>query len=203
LNVQAAEARQHIAAKNVGDGTIRSPFTGVVTERFIEVGEYVQPSSRVVALAEVDDLQLEFSVPEQHYAEVKVGAAVQFAVAAYNGVKFDGEVTRISGAVRATRDIVVEARVKNTEGKLLPGMFADVGLVVGSERLPRVPASAVFDKVGKSNVFVVKDGALEQRVLQPALVGNDFVSVRQGVKPGEMVVTANLDTLQNGQPVVE
>ncbi len=203
LNVEAAEARQRIAAKNVGDGTIRSPFSGVVTERFVEVGEYVQASSRVVSLAEVDELELEFSVPEQHFPQVAVGAPVHFSVAAYGEQTFDGEVTRISGAVRATRDILVEARVVNPDGKLLPGMFADIGLVVGSEHLPAVPKRAVFEKVGKSTVFVVKDGLLEQRVLQTALFGNDVVTVRRGVQPGEQVVTANTESLQNGQSVVQ
>ena len=70
LNLEAAQARQSIAAKNVGDGRIRAPYAGIVTDRFIEVGEYVQPSTRVIALAQVGDLRLEFSLPEQNYPEI-------------------------------------------------------------------------------------------------------------------------------------
>src|SRR5690606_38081991 len=168
LDLAAAQARQTLAAKNVGDGVIRSPFAGVVTERYVEVGEYVQASSRVVSLAQVDDLRLEFSLPEANFTHVKVDADVKFRVVAYGDTVFHGKVTHISGAVRDTRDVLVEAAVANPDRKLLPGMFADVELVVGQRTLPSVPKAAVFHMNGKSNVLVLKDGRLEQRVLQVA-----------------------------------
>jgi membrane fusion protein (multidrug efflux system) len=201
LNVEAARARQSMAAKNVGDGVIRSPFAGVVTERYVEVGEYVQASSRVVSLAQVDELKLVFSVPEQNFPDVKQDAEVKFGVAAYGDRVFSGRVVHISGAVRDTRDVLVEAIVPNPDKKLLPGMFADIRLTIGQESLPGVPKSAVFEKNGKLNAFVVKDGLLEQRVLQPAATLGDRVPVRRGIKVGEQVVVAQVDKLQNGQPV--
>lgn len=201
LSVEAARARQSVAAKNVGDGVIRSPFAGVVTERFVEVGEYVQPSSRVVSLAQVNELKLVFSVPEQNFPDVKRDADVKFRVAAYGAQTFSGRVVHISGAVRDTRDILVEAVVANSDGKLLPGMFSEVDLNIGDESLPVLPKSAVFEKNGKLNAFVVKDGKLEQRVLQPAALQGDRVPVRRGVKVGEQVVVAAVDQLENGQAV--
>lgn len=201
LNREAAEARQSIAAKNVGDGVIRSPFSGVVTERYVEVGEYVQASSRVVSIAQVDELRLEFSVPEQNFPSVKLGASVDFRVAAYGKELFSGKVAHISGAVRDTRDVIVEATVANPDRKLLPGMFADVDLTIGRETLPSVPKSAVFEANGKLNVLVVKDGALEQRVLQAAPELGGRVPVRRGVALGERVVSRHLPSLKNGQRV--
>ncbi len=201
LSVEAATARQRIAAKNVGDGAIRSPFAGVVTERYIEVGEYVQAPSRVVSLAQVDELRLEFSLPEQNYPDVKPGADVKFRVSAYGERDFTGKVSHISGAVRDTRDVLVEALVDNPERKLLPGMFAEVELTIGQEDLPAVPKSALFEENGKQNVFVVKDGSLEQRVLQTAGTLSDQVAVRKGVALGETIVTRNVAKLENGQRV--
>ena len=201
LSVEAARARQSMAAKNVGDGVIRSPFAGVVTERYVEVGEYVQASSRVVSLAQVDELKLVFSVPEQNFPDVKQDAEVKFGVAAYGDQVFTGRVVHISGAVRDTRDVLVEAVVQNPDQKLLPGMFADIQLTIGQESLPGLPKSAVFEKNGKLNAFVVKDGLLEQRVLQAAPAQGDRVPVRRGLKVGERVVVAQVDKLQNGQPV--
>jgi len=201
LNREAAEARQSIAAKNVGDGAIRAPFAGVVTERFVEVGEYVQASSRVVAIAEVNELKLEFSLPEQNFPSAKLGAAVSFHVAAYPSDRFEGKVARVSGAVRETRDVLVEALVQNPDRKLLPGMFAEVELAIGSEALPSVPKSATFESNGKLNVLVVKDGLLEQRVLQAAPAVGDRIPVRRGVGVGENVVKNYAPALKNGQPV--
>lgn len=201
LNIKAAEARQNIAAKNVGDGVVRAPFAGVVTERFVEVGEYLQASSRVIAIAEVEELKLELSLPEQNFPDVKVGAEVHFRVGAYPAEQFTGTVVRISGAVRETRDVLVEALVKNPDRRLLPGMFAEVELSIGHEALPSVPKSAAFAANGKTNVFVVKAGRLEQRVLHPAPAVGDRIPVRRGVELGEQVVVAYAPELENGQPV--
>jgi membrane fusion protein, multidrug efflux system len=198
-SVEAAIARQRIMAKNLGDGVIRAPFTGIVTERFVDVGEYVQPQSRVASLSQVTDLRLEFSVPEQNLAEVKLGSAVKFRVAAFPEQTFSAAVTRMSGAVRPTRDVVVEASVDNPEGKLLPGMFAALDLVTGDEQLPAVPESAVFEKNGKLNAYVVVNNALEQRVLQPVAAQQGQRPVRRGVSVGEKVVVANVAQLKNGQ----
>jgi membrane fusion protein (multidrug efflux system) len=201
VSIEAAEARQRIAAKNVGDGVIRSPFAGVVTERYVDVGEYVQAQSRVVSLAQVDELKLEFSLPEQHFPEVKFGADVQFRVAAYPNEIFTGKVSHISGAVRPTRDVLVEARVLNADKKLLPGMFADVEVAVGNEQLPAVPETAVFEKNGKLNVFVVINNTLEQRVLQPGTAVKGQLPIRRGVNAGEQIVIAETNALKNGQRV--
>ena len=162
LSVQAASARAALAAQNVGDGVIRAPFAGVVTERFIEVGQFVRQDSRVVTIVSADPLRLEIAVPEAQVASVKEGADVTFAVAAYPERRFPGKVRFVSGALRATtRDLIAEALVPNPDRLLLPGMFADVELVIGAQRLPSVPASAVRElddqarlEAGEGIVFV-------------------------------------------------
>jgi len=113
---QAAGVRAQLAAQNVGDGTIRAPFAGVVTERYVEVGQYVRQDSRIVTLVSIDPLRLELAVPETNVAEVRQGAAVTFTVAAYPKRTFSGTVRFVSGALRAaTRDLVVEALVPNPD----------------------------------------------------------------------------------------
>jgi len=202
LGLKAAEARQSMAAKNVGDGAIRAPFSGVVAQRYVEVGEYVQAQSKVISIAQSAELRLEFNVPEASVGDVKQGADVSFTVSAYPDQTFHGTVRFVSGAVRtATRDLVVEAVVDNADKKLFPGMFADVALSTGMRRLPSVPLAAVFARQDKRRVFVVKDGRLEERVLQPGPESNGLLSVESGVKAGEPVVTSNTDRLINGARV--
>lgn len=202
LSIDAAEARQKMLAKNVGDGMIRSPFSGVITDRFIEVGEYVQSSSRVVALAQVQDLKLVFQVPERNFPDIKVGALAQFNVAAYGPTQFEGKVAHISGAVSDTRDVLVEAVVDNREGKLLPGMFADLELMIGTEELPSVPVSATFEQNGKVNVMMVRDKVLEQRIVQVARAVGEVLPVRRGLKIGDIIVKTADIQLKNGQKVL-
>lgn len=203
LTLEAAQARESIAAKNVGDGTIRAPFAGVIAERFVDVGEYVQPSSKVVSIAQVDELRLEFTVSEVYVSALKQDQTIQFRVGAYGDKeKFSGQVRYISGAVRvATRDIVAEAVVPNPDRRLKPGMFADVEIVTGNQKMAAVPLAAVFERVAKKRVYVVIDGHLQERVLQPGPEVNGALGVQSGVKVGEKVVVGNLDQLSNGARV--
>ena len=202
LGREAAEASRDIKSKNVSDGAIRAPFSGTISERYIEVGEYVQPTSKVVSIVQTGDLRLEFSVPEADVANLRTGADVTFTVAAYSGKTFHGIVRFVSGAVRATtRDLVAEAVVPNPEKLLRPGMFADISLSTGSERLLSVPLASVFERQEQKRVYVVQDGCLWERVLQVGPEVNSRLTARSGIKPGDRVVTSKLDDLTNGARV--
>jgi membrane fusion protein, multidrug efflux system len=203
LTAEAATARARLAAQNVGDGAIRAPFPGVVTERYVEVGQYVRQDSRVVTIVSLDPLRLELAVPEAEVAHVKEGAEVAFRVSAFEGRRFTGKLRFVSGAVRpTTRDLVAEAIVENTEKLLKPGMFADVDLEVGRRTLPSVPRSAIIERGGKSRAFFVVAGRVEERVLSLGPEAGDQVSVQKGAKPGDKIVTGEVKTLTNGQRVL-
>lgn len=200
LQVRAASARASLAAKNVGDGVIRAPFAGVVTERYVEVGQFVRDDSRVVTIVSLDQLRLEFAVPEADIAKVKDDMSVRFSVAAYPDKPFEAKVRFISGAVRPeTRDLTVEAVVENSGGSLKSGMFADVELLTGKRTLPTIPAAAIIERDDQSHAFFVVDGRLEERVLSLGPKSGDRVGVQKGARAGEQVVVGELAKLVNGQ----
>lgn len=202
LSSQAASARADLAAQNVGDGVIRAPFAGIIAERFIEVGQYVRQDSKVATIVSLDPIRLELAVPEAEVSKVGPGAQVAFGVAGYPDRRFTGTIRYVSGVVRAsTRDLVVEALVDNPDRVLLPGMFADVSLQVGTQKLPSVPKSALLQRDDQSRLFVVSGGRVEERMvaLGPAL--EDRVSVARGVNVGDQVVVVDPGQLVNGQAV--
>jgi RND family efflux transporter MFP subunit len=202
LSVQAASARAALAAQNVGDGVIRAPFAGVVTERFVEVGQYVRQDSRVVTIVSADPLRLQITVPEAQVASVKEGATVTFSVAAYPDKRFEGKVRFVSGALRATtRDLVAEAIVPNPDRLLIPGMFADVELAVGSQKAASVPVRATRELDEQTRVYVVVAGRLEERIVALGPKVGDRVAILRGVREGEPVVVSELAGLANGRKV--
>src|SRR5690606_31058557 len=142
-----------------------------------------------------------FSVPEKNYPDVTLGADILLSVAAYGEALFPGKVVHISGAVRETGDVVVEAAVANPEGRVLPGNVVDIELKTGEQVLPSVPESATFVQNGKVNVLVAADGVLVQRVIQPSRKVEDRIPVLRGVSLGEKVVTTYDPKLSNGQRV--
>lgn len=200
--IAAAQARAASAAQMVGDGMIRAPFAGVVTERYVDVGEFVRQDTRVVSIVAVDTLRLEFSVPEADLGAVKQGGTMTFTVPTFPGKSFVGTVRFISAAVReATRDMVAEAIVDNADRALRPGMFASISLLVGEAPMPVVPKTAVVAKDGRTHLFAVVDQRLEERVVQTGAPKGDFVAVVRGLRSGEKVVAAPTDALKNGQMV--
>lgn len=200
LAVDAARARAQLAAQNVGDGVIRAPFTGVVTERYVDVGEYVRPDSRVVTLVDLSALRLEVTIPEVNIAAARPGAKVHFTVAGYPDKTFSGELRFVGASVRqTTRDVVAEATIEAPGVALRPGMFASVRLATAEEPLPVLPKAALTTRDGKPAAFVLVGGRLEQRVVQTGDALGDDVVVTRGVAEGEAVVVPATSALQNGQ----
>jgi RND family efflux transporter MFP subunit len=179
---------------------IRAPFAGVVTERYVEVGQFVRDDSRVVTIVTLDQLRLEFAVPEADLAKVSEGMSVGFTVAAFPEKSFEAKVRFISGAVRAaTRDLTVEAVVENPDGLLKSGMFADVELTTGKRKLPTIPKAAIVERDDHSHAFFIVDGRLEERVLSLAASTGDRVGVLKGARAGEQVAVGDVASLVNGQ----
>jgi RND family efflux transporter MFP subunit len=202
LSVAAAEARARAAAQIVGDGSIRAPFGGLVTERFIEAGEFVHQDTKIVSLVDVSTLRLEVNVPEANITSVKVGGTVEFTVPAYGERRFKGTVKYMSAALReATRDLAVEALVDNADRALLPGMFAAIEVVTGEEKVPVVSKRTLLLKEGTTRVYAVVDKRLEERVVQVGVARDGVVSIVRGAKPGDVLVLDPTDKLLNGQPV--
>ncbi len=198
----AAEAQVQTASKLVGDSRIRAPFDGTIGERFVNVGQYVSPATRVASLYEPDPLRLELTVPEADIGALQQDMAVSFTVAAFGDEAFTGTVKFISPNVRAaSRDLVIEATVPNADGKLRPGMFAVARLRLADKTMPVVPKTALRMEDGKAHVFVVVERLVVERIVQTGSESGDKIGIINGVKPGDMVVTAPGADLRDGAPV--
>ena len=203
-SVRAARAVAQLAEKGVSDTLVRAPFAGVVGERFVNVGQYVSPSSRVASLFVIDPLRLELTVPESEVSAVRRDQAVEFRVAAWPESIFAGTVKFLSPNLRAqSRDLVVEALVGNRDARLKPGMFAAVKLAVGEAPVPVVPAAALRKGEVASSVFAVVDGRASERVVELGEPRDGVVPLLAGVKAGERVVLSPDEKLHDGARVTE
>lgn len=200
--MRALEKRLNQAAQVVSDGTIRAPFSGLVTERLVSAGDYVQASSSVVSLVVIDSLRLKLTIPEMHAADVKPGTKVIFSPTAMPNQDFTAAVRYVSGEVReTTRDIVVEAIVDNPNGSLLPGMFVKARVAAGERSLPTVPKGAVLEEGIHKYIYVVSEHHLEQRVVRIGFENSDSVAIERGLEAGDKFVLAPTSDLVDGSPV--
>jgi len=204
FQVAAAQAQAQSAQKVVGDAVIRAPFAGIVGERFVNVGQYVQANTRIVSLYQPDPLRLELTVPEQNIGGLKAEMPVTYTVTAFGDEKFTGSLKYISPNIRpTTRDLVVEAMCPNPKGSLKPGMFALARLQVGEKSLPAVPIDAVKkDESGDARLYVVGDDKrVQERVVQTGGDVDGWIGIVAGVKAGEKVVTKPSGEVRDGSRV--
>ncbi len=218
-DLDSAEAQQRAAvaaADNIraviGKKTIRSPFAGVLGIRLVDLGQFLPAGGSIAALQALDPIYAEFTLPQQAVGQLKAGQAVHVAIDAFPGTTFSGTINALNSKVdEATRNITVQATLRNPDGRLIPGMFASVDVVLPSrDDMITLPQTAIVYNPYGSAVYVVESvrdeaGTVSQVVRQHFVTlgetRGDQVAVVKGVNAGEEIVTAGQIKLRNGSPV--
>jgi membrane fusion protein (multidrug efflux system) len=159
---QAAVQQQQV---NVAKKQLRAPFAGRAGIVTINPGAYLNSGTTIVTVQQVDPVFVDFFLPQKNLAEVKVGQRTVLALDAFAGKAFEGEINAISPKVdNDTRNVQVEAKVPNPDGRLAPGMFANVNVDLGTkQRYLTLPQTAVVYNPYGETVFVVrKKGDLDK-----------------------------------------
>ena len=202
-----AEIRATIERK-----TIRAPFSGILGIRQVNLGQYLSAGQAIVPLQALNPIYVDFGVPQQTLSQVVVGHALRVTKEDLPSVAFSGRVTAVDSVVNeATRNIQVQATLANPEGKLRPGMFVQVDLVLGAgSSVIALPASAINYAPYGDSVFVItelKDPSgksyrgVQQRFVKLEGSHGDQVAVISGINPGDEVVTSGVFKLRNGAAV--
>ena len=202
-SLQAARARVALARKAFADTVVRAPFTGVVAQRLVSVGDYVTKGMKVAIVVRINPLRAQLTIPEQSLSAVAVGQAVSFEVDAYPGRRFEGRVKYVAPALQADqRALTLEAIVPNPNGELKPGLFA-TARIEEPTRTPGVlvPASAVQTVAGTARVFVVNGDQVDERIVTTGQTVGDLIEITKGLKAGEQVATKNVAQLSDGAKV--
>jgi RND family efflux transporter MFP subunit len=204
-NLDNARAATALAQKAVNDTNIRAPFAGFVSERPVAVGEYVTPASRIVTLVRTNPVKVSISLPEAEAGRVAVGMSVSVAVAAFPDRQFAGQITSINPSLEAaTRALIVEAQVENSENLLRPNMFATVRVLQpGGTESVFVPRSAVLrdPTTNTASVYVLEGSTARSRQVQLGVEENDTIQILSGVSAGETIAASNIEQLFDGATV--
>jgi membrane fusion protein (multidrug efflux system) len=205
----AVKAQEAMAATRLEKAVLRAPIDGVVSERNVNVGDYVENMGSPRAMFRIVDarvLELTASVASARMAALAVGQPLRFSSDALPGEEFSGAVSFINPAAdEASRTVRIKAEIPNGEGTLRPGLFVK-GRVVTGQRVgvlvvPRT-ALATWDTVsGTGAVYVVEGGVARRRALRTGAVSGERVEVLEGLKAGDVVVTRGGFNLRDGDKI--
>ncbi|MBC2858701.1 efflux RND transporter periplasmic adaptor subunit [Stappia sp. 28M-7] len=199
----AAQANVALAEARLAKTSIAAPFSGIVGFRDISVGAYVSPGDRIVELASIDPLKVEFRVSETYLPNLRTGLPVTVTVDALPGETITGKITAIDPIVDVSgRAIRLRAELPNPDGRLSPGLFARIRIVIEerSEAMV-VPEAAVFRDEGKLFVYRLEDGKAVKTPIEIGLRSPGDVEIRAGLASGAVVITAGQLLLRDGAAV--
>lgn len=217
-DLDAAVARAKQASATVANlqaviakKAIRAPFDGRVAIRQVELGQVVSSGTPLASLQSVSPIHADFWLPQQALAELHLGQQARLRTDTFGDAIWGGEITAINPEVDAsTRNVRVRATFPNADGRLRPGMFANVQVISAQRRRALlVPATGVLYAPYGDSVFTIEEGkgaagalTVHQRTVRLGERRGDFVEVLSGLAPGDAVVSSGAFKLRNGVAVV-
>lgn len=192
--------------------TITAPFDGLLGIRQVNLGQFVNVGAGIVPLQSLDPIYVDFSIPQQDIDRIEVGKKIRFKVSGLEDKEYDGVISSIDSLVdSATRNITVEATVRNEDGKMRPGMFVKVEVLLPpQDGVIAIPSTAINYAPYQDSVFIIKhktdkDGKPEVYVTEQAVktgpTRGDLVSILSGLSAGDEVVSSGVFKLHDGADV--
>jgi membrane fusion protein (multidrug efflux system) len=199
------EAQLALAQATLDKSTLTAPFDGIVGLRQVSIGDYVNPGQTIANIESVEQLKVDFRIPEIYAQVIAAGQAIRVRLDAFPGATFEGSVYAIDPAIDPNgRAVILRARLPNADKKLRPGMFARVTLIV--EERPNavlIPETALMPMGRDVFAFRVIDGKAVQTKLRTGLRRGGDVEILEGLKAGDAIVAEGAQKLRDGQFVRE
>jgi membrane fusion protein, multidrug efflux system len=194
--------------------SLRAPFAGHLGIRAVDLGQYLGAGATIVTLQALDPIFLDFFVPQQSVDRLRLGQTVTVKIDAFQDQTFDGEISAVNPKVDASsRNVQIRATLKNSDHRLIPGMYATVDIATGApQNYITLPQTAItYNPYGDTVYIVDNKGAdangkpqliARQSFVTTGSTRGDQVAVLKGVKEGDMIVTAGQIKLHNGSIVL-
>lgn len=194
-----AAAQVQIIKTKIDKSQIKAPFDGVLGLRYVSVGDYVATGTDIVSLASIDQLQVDFRIPEQYLTQVTVGTTIRLRLDAQSDQDFMGQVNVISPIIdEQGRSVLLRAHVPNTSGQLRPGQFARVVLDLNEIDAMMVPETALSPSGQAQYIYRVDDSGKAERIEVSVGIRRDGWVQVIGLESNDVVLTTGLQKVRPG-----
>ena len=200
---ESQKAAYELAQLNFEHTSIKSPISGVISERYVKVGNMIGTDQQVYRVTDFSPLQAILHIPEHEMAKIRKDQSAELRVDALPNQIFAGHVERISPVVDSeTGTFKVTVNVDETKDLLRPGMFGRVKIVYDTRENTRmIPKSAVMSEDLAQSVYVIRDSLAFKKVIKTGYTNGVNVEVIEGLEDGEIVVTIGQGSLQDSTKV--
>ncbi len=202
LQVNSLKADIGIIRTSLEKTEIRAPFNGKLGLRNISNGAYVNPATVIAVVNQIDQLKLDFSIPEKYIGKIRNGQSVRFRFEGSSDSMMARIVATESRVTENSRSLQVRARVEGKNPSLLPGSFAKVS--IGFDPDPKailIPTQAILPQARGKKVILFKGGAAVFADVKTGSRTADRVQITEGLAAGDTVVTTGLLSIRPDAPI--
>ena len=201
--MQALQATFDLTRLELDYTEIRAPIDGVVSERFIKLGNTIDVNAETFQVTSLEPLISYLHIPEREYRRIETGQAASIGIDALPGLRFDAIVARVSPIVDpATGTFKITIEVSDPSRRLKPGMFGRTSIVYDTRQMAlQIPRSAVIEESGEAAVFVVTENTAEKRAIRTGYAEAGNIEVVEGLDDDDEIVVVGHSNLKNGSRV--
>jgi len=189
--MDALQASYNLAKLELDYTQITAPISGVVSQRFVKLGNTISANDPAFTVTSLDPLVAYLHVPEREYRNIEQGQMVGIEIDALKGPPIIAAVTRVSPIVDpATGTFKITIEVRDEQRRIKPGMFGRIGVVYDKhDNALQIPRSAILEESGETSVFVVVDDKATRRPVGTGYSDKGMIEITDGLGDDDQVVT--------------
>ena len=206
--LQQKQAEEKLQRARLARHTLHAPFDGVITQRLTETGEWISPGDAVLTLVDVDNLRIEFRVPQEFFASIDDSAKLVITLDALPDRVIETSINAVVPFSDAnSRTFMLHANIDASDVRITPGMsvHGKLNLATGSQGVVLSRDAIVRYPEGRVTVWAIKPGSEPPTVTEKRVVTgkgfNGMLPISKGIKAGEVVVVKGNESLKEGQQV--
>lgn len=203
FDLEALQASYNLASLELDYTQIRAPINGVISERYIKIGNTIRIGDPLYRVTGLDPLVAYLHVPEREYRQIGAGQPVAIDIDALAGQRILATVTRVSPIVdAATGTFKITIEIHDAEQRIKPGMFGRMSIVYDRhENVLQIPRGAIVEELGSESVFVVEDGKAVRKPVTTGYGENGMIEIVEGLEETDNIITVGQVGLKPGATV--
>ena len=190
-DLESLQASYNLASLELDYTQIRAPISGVISERYIKLGNTISVNDPLYRVTSFDPLVAYLHVPEREYQQISADQPVAIDIDALADMEILAGVTRVSPIVDPeTGTFKITIEIRDESRRIKPGMFGRMSIVYDRhENVLQVPRSAVMEEMGIESVYVVEDDKAVRRIVKTGYGENGMIEITDGLDDSDNVIT--------------